>query len=75
SDKQLMTKIAEVTSGKSFTPVEFNTSLKDLQKGSKVRSVRTVTAKKDAWDNIFTYLTIALLLSIEWFKRRRIGLS
>ena len=75
SDKHLMTKIAEVTDGTNITPIEFNELILDLQEGSKVRSVRTVTAKKDAWDNLFTYLAAALFLCIEWFKRRRIGLA
>ena len=75
ADKQLMNKVAEVTKGENITPIEFNSFLKELQKGSKVRSVRTVTAKKDAWDNIFTYLLAALFLSLEWFKRRKIGLA
>ena len=75
ADKQLMNKVAEVTRGKNITPIEFNSLLKELQQGSKVRSVRTVTAKKDAWDNIFTYLLAALFLSLEWFKRRKIGLA
>ena len=70
-----MTKVAEVTGGRTFTPAELPELLEELQKDSKVRSVRTVTAKKDAWDNLFTYLAAALFLSIEWFKRRKIGLA
>ena len=75
ADKKLMTKVAEVTGGEFVNPLELTSLFQKLQKDSKVRSVRTVTAKKDAWDNIFTYLLAALFLSLEWFKRRRIGLA
>ena len=75
ADKELMTKVAEVTGGRTVTPAELPELLEELQEDSKVRSVRTVTAKKDAWDNLFTYLAAALFLSIEWFKRRKIGLA
>ena len=53
----------------------FSNLLKELQSGSQVRSIKTVKSTKDAWDSLFTYLAAALFLSIEWFRRRRIGLS
>jgi hypothetical protein len=75
ANAELMDKIASVTGGKSVNTENFGSLLKELKAGGQARSIKTVKSTKDAWDNLFTYLVIALLLSIEWFRRRRIGLS
>jgi len=74
-DEDLMNKLAKVTGGEKIDPTELPALLEKLESGSKVRSVRTVSAQKDVWDNLFIYLAAALLLSLEWFKRRRLGLA
>lgn len=75
ADRQLMTKVAEVTGGEFVKAEDINALFQKLQENSKLRSIRTLSSKKDAWDNIYTYLLAALFLSLEWFNRRRIGLA
>ena len=75
ADEDLMAKIAKVTDGALVNSEDLPDLFKILQADSKVRSIRTVTATKDIWDNLISYLLAALFLSLEWFKRRRLGLA
>ena len=74
ADSDLMSKLAEATGGEQLTPGELNGFLKNTANQARLRSSKTVTAVKSIWDNLYLYLLFALILSSEWFWRRRRGL-
>lgn len=70
-DADLLTRVAEETGGRFYTPANVSTLPEDLQySGAGI----TVTEERDLWDMPIFFLLLVLLVSAEWTYRRLRGL-
>ncbi len=73
TDAGFLRKLAETSGGKLLQPSELGKLLAELQ-GEKVEA--TPTRKlTSAWDRIWVFWIIGLLFGMDWYLRRRWGLS
>lgn len=75
ADPVLMEELAEATGGESLTPDQFAEFLDQHVVIEPPKDKDSGAVWQAGWNTAYTALVIALLLSSEWFIRRRSGLS
>jgi hypothetical protein len=70
ADRTLLRQIAEITGGKSVTPEELGKTLASLD---TTATERVSLTEKRIWDNWYFFLIFTILLSLEWWLRKRKG--
>ena len=70
ADRALLREIATITGGKSVAPEELGKQLSTLDAGV-TESVSY--AEKRIWDNWYFLVIFAVILSLEWWLRKRMG--
>jgi uncharacterized membrane protein len=74
-DPAFLAALAEVTGGKSISPTNFDTFLKDALHPSAPATLESGAVWKPAWNFAWIALILALFPATEWFLRRRQGLA
>jgi len=72
ADVGLLQKIAAGSGGNFYTDTDANQLVNDLKRRQKMVTVET---HQDLWDIPLVLLTIFVLLTVEWWVRRRRGMS
>ena len=73
ADAQTMNSLAAMTGGKSLAPEELPELIRNLAANTAHLDVQQET-KKTFWDTWTFFLTIVVLLGVEWYIRKRWGL-
>ncbi len=73
AERGLLDSLARTTGGESISPEQLPELLERLQKIPEALTL-AVQTKKSLWDTWPLFLLLALLLSLEWFLRKRWGL-
>jgi hypothetical protein len=73
AERGLLGTLAEMTGGESIPPEQLPALLEKLKEVPKALMI-AVQTKKSLWDTWPLFLLLAVLLSIEWFLRKRWGL-
>ncbi len=68
---ELLEELAEKTGGEFFKLTE---RVKNIDIKSKNRTLSGIEKKRPLWNSPYIYLTTIILLSLEWYLRRRWGL-
>jgi hypothetical protein len=74
-DPAFLTNLAQATGGKSVTPANFDTFLKDTLHATAPATLESGAIWQPAWNHAWIAIGLTLFPAAEWFLRRRQGLA
>ncbi|MCX8011117.1 MAG: hypothetical protein N3A61_08195, partial [Ignavibacteria bacterium] len=74
-DEDLLKQIASINGGKYFSLDQADDFINNLEKNLKQKVIeKAVTSENQLWNSAYFLIAVIVLLSIEWFFRKRLGL-